>query len=100
MAATERVVVLMPPEEKLQLAEMARRANVSIGEFLRRLVREQAAEVAFAAELEQRRPEVEALLDALEASNARAHEALDAALAAVEATRRQLAEPGPEHVAA
>lgn len=100
MAATERVVVLMPPDEKSQLVELARRANVSIGEFLRRLVREQAAAAALEAELETRRPEVEALLDALEAGNARAHAALDAALLAVEATRRQLAEPGPAHVAA
>ena len=100
MAASERVVVLMPPDEKTHLVELARRANVSIGEFLRRLVREQAAAAALEAELAQHRPEVEALLDALEAGNTRAHMALDAALAAVEATRRQLAESGPAHVAA
>ena len=70
MAASERVVVLMPPDEKTHLVELARRANVSIGEFLRRLVREQAAAAALEAELAQHRPEVEALLDALEGGDA------------------------------
>ncbi len=98
-AATERVVVLMPPEEKAQLAEMARHAGISIGEFVRRLVREQVSDAELEAELERRRPEVEALLDELEASSERAHAALDAALAAVEETRRHLSGPWSERVA-
>jgi Ribbon-helix-helix protein, copG family len=97
--ATERVVVLMPPNEKAQLTAMARQAGVSIGEFVRRLVRDQASDAELQAELERRRPEVEALLDELEASSERAHAALDAALAAVEETRRYLSKPWSERAA-
>ena len=84
--ASERVVILMPSEKKALLGDLARRAGV----FVRRLVRDQASDAELEAELESRRPELEALLDELEASNARAHAALDAALASVEETRRQL----------
>lgn len=96
--ASERVVNLMPVEEKALLGELARRAGVSIGEFVRRLVREQASDAELEAELESRRPELEALLDELEASNTRAHHALDAALASVEETRRQLSSTWSRHV--
>lgn len=98
-AATERVVILMPPDEKAQLVELARHAGVSIGEFIRRAVREQVSDAEFEAELERRRPDVEALLDALEESSTRAHAALDAALASVEETRRQFARAGSERAA-
>lgn len=60
----------------------------------KQLVREQATEAALEAELESRRAELERLLDELEASDERAHAPLDAALAAVAATRGQLDEPG------
>lgn len=87
---SERVVVWMSAAEKALLASLARRAGVSISEFIRRAVREQVSGAEFEAELESRRPELEALLDELEAGNARAHLALDVALASAEETRRQL----------
>lgn len=90
-AATERVVLLMSPDEKAWLAGTARRAGVSNGEFVRRLLREHAADAEFQAKLAQRRPEFEALLDQLEASTDRAHAAIDAALAEAERTRQHFA---------
>jgi hypothetical protein len=79
-AATQRVVVLMPPEDKARLEEKARRAGTSIGELVRRSVD------AYEPELEE--AELEALLRLLEDSQQRAMKALDAAereLAATEA---------------
>jgi hypothetical protein len=79
-AATQRVVVLMPPEDKARLEEKARRAGTSIGELVRRSVD------AYEPELED--AELEALLRLLEDSQQRAMKALDAAereLAATEA---------------
>jgi hypothetical protein len=79
-AATERVVVLMPPEDKARLEEKARRAHTSIGEFVRRSVE------AYDPELEE--AELEVLLRLLEDSQQRAMKALDGAereLAATEA---------------
>ena len=86
--ATARVVVLMSPDEKERIATQARLERVSMGEFMRRCVSSQISDAELEAELEQRRPELEALLDELEASNARAHAAMDAALAEVAKTRR------------
>ena len=37
-AATQHVVVLMPPEDKARLEEKARRAGTSIGEIVRRFI--------------------------------------------------------------
>ena len=99
-AATERVVLLMSPDEKARLAGTARQAGVSIGEFVRRLLREHAADAEFQAELAQRQPEFEALLDQLEASSDRAHAAIDAALEEVERTRRQFRRSGAPRVPA
>ncbi len=79
-AATERVVVLMPPGDKAQLEEKARKAGTSIAEIVRRSV------AAYDPELEE--AETEALLRLLEESQQRAMKALDAAereLAATEA---------------
>jgi hypothetical protein len=98
-AATERVVLLMSPDEKTRLATMAKEAGVSIGEFVRRLLRERISDSEFEAELEQRRPEFEALLTELELSNARAHTALDEALEEIEKTKRYFRQPRAERVA-
>jgi Ribbon-helix-helix protein, copG family len=78
-AATERVVVLMPPEDKARLEEKARRARTSIGELVRRSVE------AYEPELEG--AELEALLQLLEESNARAMRSLDEAEKELEVTR-------------
>jgi hypothetical protein len=69
--ASERVVVLMPPEDKASLEEKARQAGVSIGELVRRSV------AAYEPELEE--AELEAVLRLLRDSQERALTALDAA---------------------
>ena len=70
-AATQRVVVLMPPEDKAWLEEKARRAGTSIGELVRRSVE------AYDPELEG--AELEALVRLLEEGQARAMRSLDEA---------------------
>jgi uncharacterized membrane-anchored protein YhcB (DUF1043 family) len=97
--ATARVVVLMSPDEKERIATQARLERVSIGEFMRRCVSSQISDAELEAELEKRRPELEALLDELEASNARAHAALDAALEEVEKTRHHFSRTRADRVA-
>ncbi|MGH6895813.1 MAG: plasmid mobilization protein [Geminicoccaceae bacterium] len=67
--ATERVVVLMTPENKARLEDKARRAGTSLGEFVRRSVE------AYEPELEE--AELEALLRLLQESQQRAMQALD-----------------------
>jgi hypothetical protein len=77
---TQRVVVLMPAEDKAHAEEKARRAGVSVGELVRRSI------AAYEPELEE--AEFEALLRLLQDSQERAMQALDAAdreLAATEA---------------
>lgn len=95
--ATARVVVLMPPEEKEAVAEHARRAGVSLGEFIRRSVAEQISDAQLEAELERRRPEIEALLDQIEASHAGAMASVDAAIAAIDAVRTELRSRRGDH---
>jgi hypothetical protein len=97
--ATGRVVLLMSYDEKARLAGMARDAGVSVGEFVRRLVRERVSDAEFEVELERRRPEVEALLAELEVSSARAHAALDAAIAEAEKTTHHFRAARAERVA-
>jgi hypothetical protein len=83
-AATERVTTLMTAAEKSRLEAKARRAGVSVGEFVRRSVTfydpEDAASLA----------ELAALSAELERSNREAAAALDRALESVAATRAQL----------
>ena len=78
-AATERVVVLMPPEDKARLEAKARRARTSIGELVRRSVE------AYDPELEG--AELEALLRLVEDSHARAMRSLDDAEKELAVTR-------------
>jgi hypothetical protein len=83
--ATERVTTLMTPAEKSHLEAKAKQAGVSVGEFVRRSV--EYYDPAEAADIAQ----LSALADALRRSNQAASDALDVALASVEATRTQLA---------
>ena len=83
--ATERVTTLMTPTEKSALEAKARRAGVSVGEFVRRSVESYDPEEALAL------AQLAALAAELSRSNRDASEALDRALASVEATRAQLA---------
>jgi hypothetical protein len=79
VAATERVVVLMPPEDKARLEAKARRASTSVGELVRRSVD------AYEPELEG--AELEALVRLLEESQARAMRSLDEAEKELAVTR-------------
>jgi Ribbon-helix-helix protein, copG family len=78
-AATERVVVLMPPEDKARLEEKARRAGTSIGELVRRSID------AYDPELQG--AELESLVRLLEESHARAMKSLDEAEKELATTR-------------
>jgi DNA mismatch repair protein MutH len=77
--ATERVTVLMSPQEKQELVAQARDAGLSVGELVRRTMLARPSDAELEAELAARGPELEALLDAFEASNRRAETSLDAA---------------------
>ena len=68
-AATQRVVVLMPAEDKARLEDKARRAGTSVGELVRRSVD--------AYEPELQGAELEALVRLLEESQAAAMKSLD-----------------------
>jgi hypothetical protein len=82
-AASERVVVLMPSEDKARLEEKSRRAGTSVGELVRRAVE--------AYEPELQAAELEALVRLLEESQARAIQSLDAAGEELAATRAYFA---------
>jgi len=82
--ASERVTTLMTSREKTALEEKARRAGVSVGEFVRRSV--DAFDPEEAADLVQ----LAALAGELERSNREASAALDRALNSIEITRKQL----------
>lgn len=95
MAATARVVVLMEPGEKEEIARCAAREGVSIGEFVRRSVSNTISDEKLEAELEARRDEIEPLLDELERRNAENLAMIDATLARVD---KILAELGTRRV--
>ena len=57
-AATARVVVLMAPDEKAEIAKRASRDGISIGEFVRRSVWSAITDDTLEAELEARRDEL------------------------------------------
>jgi hypothetical protein len=81
----ERVVVLMPPEEKARLEKRARAAHVSIGEYVRRSVNAYDPD---AAEQEQ---ELMRLVGEVYRTHGEALQALDAAQAELKRTRRYFA---------
>lgn len=83
-AATERVITLMTRTEKSQLESKARRANVSVGEFVRRSV--EAYDPEEIRQLEQ----LADLARAFRESAERASTAVDQAREDVAATLRQL----------
>lgn len=84
-AATERVVVLMTPEDKRALEERAKAAGISVGELVRRAV--EAYDPA-GEEAEQ----VDAMLRHIKQMGEEILAGLDAATAQVRATRAYLAE--------
>lgn len=82
--ASERVTTLMTSREKTALEEKARRAGVSVGEFVRRSVD------AFDPDEADMLAQMGALALELQRSNQVASDALDQALADIAATRAQL----------
>ncbi|MGL1834055.1 plasmid mobilization protein [Rhodocyclaceae bacterium SMB388] len=73
--ATERIPVLVTPQEKAHIAQMAREANLSMGEYLRR------AAAAFRAPEDERL--LAGMIEQMLATTARANKAMDEALALV-----------------
>ena len=86
-AATERVVILMTPQEKRHLESRAKQAKSSVGEFVRRSID------AFDPD-DERLEEIEALLGVLQRSNEEALAALAEAEREVKATREHFARGG------
>jgi predicted DNA-binding protein len=82
-AASERVVVLMPPEDKARLEEKSRRAGTSVGELVRRAIE--------AYEPDLQAAELEAVVRLLEQSQARALQSLDEAEKELATTRAYFA---------
>lgn len=87
-AATERVVILMTPQEKVRLETRARQARSSVGEFVRRSID------AYDPDDEEHRDEIEALLAVLQRSNEEALSALAEAERELKETRDHLATKG------
>jgi hypothetical protein len=82
MGATDRLPVLLSPKQKQRIAQRAKRANLTMGEFLRR-----AAEAY--------RPDEDAagldrLINFARTSATQASQAIDAALTAVAASERRI----------
>jgi hypothetical protein len=82
--ATERLVVLMTPEDKSAVENKAAALGLKTAEFVRR------AAAAYDPEEAASLVQLAALAADLKRSNQEAGEALDRALASVEETRRQL----------
>lgn len=81
--ATERIPVLVTATEKGQIAKMAKAAGLSMGEFLRR------AASSFRPNEDDRM--LEGMIDQMNKTTAQANEAIDRALAFVEASNRRIA---------
>jgi hypothetical protein len=92
-AATARVVVLMAPDEKEEIAKRAAHDGISIGEFVRRPVWGTITDDMLEAELEACRDELEPVLEELERCNAESLSAIarvDALGRAVDQVDRRL----------
>lgn len=81
--ATARIPVLVTVTEKGQIAQMAKDAGMSMGEFLRR------AASAYRPSEEDKM--LEGMIDQMIKTTARANAAIDEALAFVEASNRRIA---------
>ena len=81
--ATERIPVLVTATEKGQIAQMARDAGISMGEFLRR------AASAYRPSEEDKM--LDGMIDQMIKTTAQANAAIDEALAFVDASNRRIA---------
>ena len=81
--ATERIPVLVTAREKSKIANLAKSAGLSMGEYLRR------AAASFRPGEDDKM--LEALIDQMLKTTARAGKAIDDALAGVEASNKRIA---------
>ena len=81
--ATERIPVLVSPAEKSQIANMAKAAGLSMGEFLR-----QAASAFSPSEDDQI---LEGMIAQMNKTTAQANDAIDKALRLVAASNKRIA---------
>ena len=88
--ATERIPVLVTATEKGQIAQMAKDAGISMGEFLRR------AASAYRPSEEDKM--LDGMIDQMIRTTAQANAAIDEALAFVEASNRRIDAMGREIV--
>lgn len=82
--ATERIPVLVTAQEKAQISAMAKAADLSMGEFLRR------AAASFRPSEDERM--LEGMIDQMLKTTTQANAAIDDALAFVEASNKRIAE--------
>lgn len=81
--ATERIPVLVTATEKGQIAQMAKNAGLSMGEFLRR--------AAASYRPSEEDTMLVGMIDQMNKTSAQANAAIDAALAFVEASNKRIA---------
>ncbi|WP_297480642.1 hypothetical protein [Ferrovum sp.] len=81
--ATERIPILVTAAEKSQIAEMAKSAGVSMGEFLRR-----AASAYRPSEDDKM---LEGMITQMDKTTAQANAAIDKALEFIEASNKRIA---------
>jgi hypothetical protein len=92
VAVTERVTVLVSAREKAEFEAKAKSLGLkSVGELVRRSVKDYRSHEERDAEMLLEHPAVARLLQLLEESNRRAHEALDDAERELAATRAHFA---------
>ncbi|MDR2189517.1 MAG: hypothetical protein LBE62_15960 [Azonexus sp.] len=80
---TERIPILVTPQEKAAIAQMARDAHLSMGEFLRR------AAASFRPQEDEKL--LEGMIDQMMKTTAEANAAMDGALLFVEASNQRIA---------
>ncbi|MDR3220866.1 MAG: hypothetical protein LBU46_02500 [Candidatus Accumulibacter sp.] len=81
--ATQRIPVLVTPDEKKQIAQMAKHAGLSMGEYFRR------AAMAFRPSEDEKL--LEGMIEQMNKTTAQANAAIDEALAFVEASNERIA---------
>ena len=92
MAATERIVVLVTPEQKAEISSRAKEAKLTVGELLRR--------AAAAYSVDEQEEALAGLVEQVRKSAGEASKALDEALRQVSASQRRIAAMEKAHVRA
>jgi len=92
MSATERIVVLVTPEQKAEISSRAKEAKLTVGELLRR--------AAAAYTMDEQDEALAGLVEQVRKSAAQASKALDDALRQVSASQRRIAAMEKAHARA